>query len=74
MLKLEIPINILIVNDYTNILLNLYKNSNDKKYNIYNDMANIYLAIDCYGLIRSINIQNAIEMYYKIPKKLELIL
>ena len=32
-------------------------------------MANIYLSIDCHGLIRSINIQNAIEMYYKIPKK-----
>lgn len=69
MLKLERPINILIVNDYANILLNLYKNSNDKKYNFCNDMANIYLSIDCHGLIRSINIQNAIEMYYKIPKK-----
>ena len=68
-LKSEKDINILMINDYTDILLDFYKDSNDKKYKIYNNMANIYLSIDCHGLIRSINIQNAIEMYYKIPKK-----
>lgn len=56
-----------LIHSYSNILLDIVEDTN-KKNSIYNDVARYFLNIKCSGIQRASLIEQAINMFYNIPK------